>query len=767
LQISAEHLNLNLTPFCDFPVLKKYSHILFPLALSVLSLGAPAQQLYSVTGRVIENHTSEPLTGAHAVLRTHSLFWGVITDDNGYFKIENVPAGIYELSVSFMGYEKLIKEVEISAGNLSFPALKMTESSTTISTVEVKGSRSENDEPQNPMAVASARSFEIETTERYAASMSDPGRLALSFAGVRGQSDIVNGIIVRGNAPKGVLWRVEGIDVPDPNHFSQEGYGGGAVCMISGNIIGTSDFFTGAFPAQYGNAMSAVFDINLRKGDISRRHYYLQAGMLGFEGGMEGPFITGKNSSYLINYRYSTLKLFEKIGFDVGNTISTYQDLNFKFNFPASRAGTISVFGIGGMSELVNYNQRRRKTNEKTKSYDMAAVGFSHDYSLNKKNHLRSVVSVSANRETLDKDELYTGSLVVPSYRMSASNMFFRGMTELNTHISSRTSLVSGLMASGIRFKLNDVFDFTKSTGEYKNSEITYLLQGHSQVKYSLSEKWTFLAGLHLLFFGYNHHYAIEPRTGIKYQINKKNGLYLAAGLHSRLESLACYMVEDPWQATQPNRNLNFTRAAHVVLGYEVTPAEHVKVKTEFYYQYLFDVPISTDEGSYFSMLNFQARYTTMKLINDGLGKNYGIELTVEKSFSHNYYLLANGSLFSSEYYAADGVWRNTRYNTNFVTSLTGGKDFPFGKVKKSWTFGANARILWAGGERTEQSLFEEQISNYFRLDTRVSLSRKRERVTWLFAIDIQNTTNRTNENTLEDIKPTGILPVLSFRVEL
>lgn len=727
-----------------------------------------AQQSPSVTGRVIDKTTGEPLPGASVVLQSNGGLSGDVTDDLGVFKIENAAPGKYVLKISSLGYETLtVPEVEISQGLNSIPPVRLSPSSTAIDEVVVKSGSKDDGEPQNPMAVASAKSFTIETTERYAASLRDPSRLVLSFAGVKGQSDIANGIVVRGNAPKGVLWRVEGVDVPDPNHFSQEGYGGGAVCMMSGQVIGKSDFYTGAFPAQYGNAMSAVFDISLREGKTDRTHYYLQAGMMGFEGGIEGPFNKEKNSSYLVNYRYSTLKLFERIGFDIGNTISTYQDLNFKLSFPTGKSGAFSVFGIGGMSEVVAIQQKTRKKNEKSKSYDMATVGVSHSYSLNAKNHLRSTVAFSANRETLDKDEHYNVGNTLPAYRTGASNMFLRGVVELHSHLSSRTSMVSGMRLSGIRFNIDDIWDISKIKGTYRNADITYLLQAYSEVKYSLSEKWTALAGLHALYFGYNHNYAIEPRGGINYQLNKKHSLFLAAGLHSRLESFACYMIEDPFTSEQPNRELGMTRAVHVVFGLEAKPVNDLKIKTELYYQYLFNVPVSADENSSFSMLNFQERYTTMELVNNGLGKNYGAELTIEKMFSRNYYVLANGSLFNSIYYAADGLWRNTRFNANYIVSLTTGKDFPFGRMKKSWVFGLNARMLWDGGERKWKTEYEEQYKDYFRLDTRASIARKRERTKWMLAVDVQNTTNRKNESSLEEIKPMGILPVLTFRVEM
>ena len=188
--------------------------------------------------------------------------------------------------------------------------------------------KEEKNRAQNDLALVSARGFSVEETQRYAGSFDDPGRMAQSYAGVAAGDDGSNELVVRGNSPRGVLWKMEGMEIPNPNHFSEQGSGGGAISMLKGGMMANSDFYTGAFPAEYGNAASGVFDINLRKGNNQKREYAAQIGLLGVEGAMEGPFKAGYEGSYLVNYRYSTLDMLRAIGIDVvGDQVPVFQGL--------------------------------------------------------------------------------------------------------------------------------------------------------------------------------------------------------------------------------------------------------------------------------------------------------------------------------------------------------------------------------------------------------------------------------------------------------
>lgn len=155
-----------------------------------------------------------------------------------------------------------------------------------------------------------------------------------NYTGVVYAGDSRNDIVIRGNSPMGLLWRLDGVEIPNPNHFAALGTTGGAISIINNNLLTNSDFFTGAFPAEYGNATDGVFDLKLRSGNNENREYVFQVGLNGFELGAEGPFSKNAEASYLINYRYSTYALLHAIGIETGEGSSTpfYQDLPFKLD---------------------------------------------------------------------------------------------------------------------------------------------------------------------------------------------------------------------------------------------------------------------------------------------------------------------------------------------------------------------------------------------------------------------------------------------------
>ena len=232
--------------------------------------------------------------------------------------------------------------------------MKLEEKINNIGEVVVKAS-AKKAEAQNELAMVSARTFSVEETERFAGSLGDPARMVANYAGVMTQNDSRNDIIIRGNSPSGVLWRMEGIEIPNPNHFGAQGTTGGPVSMVNNNLLTNSDFLTGAFPAEYGNALAGAFDLNLRSGNSTEHEFTGQVGFNGFELGAEGPLLklkNGQNASYLANYRYSTLEVIDKMGFNVGTgaAIPEYQDITFLVDVPGTKTGRIKLFGLWGKS---------------------------------------------------------------------------------------------------------------------------------------------------------------------------------------------------------------------------------------------------------------------------------------------------------------------------------------------------------------------------------------------------------------------------------
>ncbi len=780
---------------------KTLSLILFSIFLVKAS---EAQDLVQVVrGKVVDQQSGSPIVGANVIILGTSPLLGATTNVDGQFRISNVPLGRQNIKVSFIGYEESnLPEVLVSTGKEVVLTISLRESFVAMDEIVIRASDQEKGKPLNDMALISAQSFSVEETSRYAATFDDPARAALSLPGVTGGGDDgTNEIVIRGNSPRGVLWRIEGVEVPNPNHFAEEGSSAGAVSMLSNNMLSNSDFFTGAFPAEYGNALSGVFDINLRQGNNETREYAFQAGLLGLAFAAEGPFSKNSKGSYLVNYRYSTVDLFDKIGVEViaENEAVTFQDFSFKFHLPTKNLGTFSLWGVGGASDY------RYKANPEDGDYfdedsqnRMGAFGLSNIFYFNENTYLKSILSYSILKNRFLEDSL--------SQRIDTDDSFnhdaLRASILLNQKFNSRNTLKSGIILSQLGYDLTSKdrnFRTNELVTEVATEGSTQLVQLYSQWQHRLKENLIVNSGLHFSYFALNGNTSIEPRASFRWQFKSNQAITGGFGIHSRLEPISLYLAQDQLEdgsTVQPNKNLNMTKAAHYVIGYEMNLKPDLKLKSEIYYQSLFDVPIRPDFVTapwerIASALNSRDGYTTDTLVNNGSGRNYGIELTLEKYFTNNYYFLITGSVFESKYKGAENVERNTRFNSNHVANIIVGKEFKVGKAGNN-TIGVNARVIWSGGQRTipinlEASIaegrtvyewnrpFEEKLPNYFRMDIGLRYRKNKPNHASIIALNVQNFTGRYNvldqyfsrsTGTIRTDEQLGLFPNISYRIE-
>ncbi len=779
----------------------RFVRFLLILTMSVFAAETVySQQLTQVVrGTVVDQDSKIPLIGATVVVVGSDPILGSSTDVDGRFSIANVPVGRCDLVVQYLGYEpRSVQQVNVGSGKEVVLQIEMLESAEQLEEVVVSGKK-DPAQPNNEMALVSTRSFSLEQSERFAASMNDPGRMALSFAGVNLTDDVTNEISIRGNSPKGLLWRLEGVEIPIPNHFNIDGLYAGNVSILSNNLLDRSDFSTGAFPAEYGNALSGVYDLRLRAGNDQRREYTVQVGFLGLEASAEGPFIKGKRSSYLVNYRYSTLGLFKAVGADLGGDLNTgFQDLNMKLHFPTEKLGTFSAFLVGGLSDA-GYTAERdssrwrsgwdQKRVEEVYKNHFVATGIAHRYIFNEKNYMNTTLAYTQSGNNLLHSYLTDSLQLLDYWTYDVQNRAIRLSSQFNTKFNAKHNLRYGFNYNRLIFSLEDRWregwgDFYQAKGNAN------FYQLYAQHRYRINGNITFTAGLHTSYFDANGKFSVEPRLAFDWRFAPKHKLALGFGMHSRQESLAFYFVEDGNGSGQLNRYLDNSRAIHVVLGYDFQILKNLNMHVETYYQYLYGIPVRRKPND-FSSINDNDAYEKRALVNDGLGTNYGLELTLEKSFSQNYYVLFTGSLYNSIYQGSDNIWRNTRYNGNYITSLTAGKDFRVGKKGKN-VIGVNTKLFYAGGRRVtpidleasieegrevldETRILEGRVPDYFRMDLRVHFKHNLRKLAWEVSVDIQNTTNRKNvikqkydpgSESIEARYQQGIIPVLRFRVE-
>ncbi len=776
------------------------------IAFALLFNQASAQNLtQTIRGNVTDVISQAPLPFSTIVMLNSDPVIGTVADINGTFQLSNIPVGKQNLKITCLGYkEQFVQNIVVSSGKEVVLSIALEENIIQGKEVVITG-KIEKNKPLNEFTTVSGRTFSVEETQKYAAAVNDPARMSTAFAGVISTDDGNNSIAIRGNSPNGLLWRMEGVEIPNPNHFSGVATSGGGISILSSQLLTNSDFITGAFAAEYGNALSGVFDMKLRKGNNQKTERTIQLGVLGTDVAIEGPFKKGYNGSYLVNYRYSTLSVIEKLGVSLGGATTTFQDLSFNVFLPTKKSGNFSLFGFGGLSKQY-YNAEKDsmkwENNYDRYSWDFksntGAAGLSHFIQLNNQTYLKNTILASGTSKFYEED------LIDDAYKAKSQGFHQDDQNKislssiLTKKFDARNSIKVGIVVSSQFYNLektspNETTDIIETNLHDKGNGLT--LQSFVQWNFKATEKLTLNTGLHSLVFVDNNTYSLEPRLSFKYDLNSSQSVSLGYGLHQQTQALGVYLgrkAKEDGTYTQLNKNLGFSKAHHIVLGYDRSITEFLRVKVEGYYQSLFDIPVSTDTGKTFSMLNNESGYYTDPLVNDGRGRNYGIELTVEQFLHHDFYCLLSSSLYNSEYKATNNKWYDTRFNGNFALSLTGGKEFKTGKGFGNRIIGINIKSVYAGGLRNtpidyEASVlkgetqyidsrpFDSQAPNYFRMDTKISVKRNRPKSTTTWSLDLQNATNRKNvygeyydplTGKTKTAYQAPLIPVLSYRID-
>lgn len=755
--------------------------LVYFLFFSFLSYTLLAQTLsQTVKGTVVDKQSQSPLPGAIVQVLGSQPLLGAACGSEGEFRINNVPLGRWQIKIQYLGYKEKIVTIVLNAGKESVLTVELEENVVQAEEVTVTAEEDKT-KTNNKMSTVSARVFSAEEAARYAGSRNDPARMAANFAGVSGTNDSRNDIIIRGNSPSGILWRLNGLDIPNPNHFGNAGSTGGPISILNNNTLDNSDFMTGAFAADYGNATSGVFDLRMRKGNADKHEFLAQIGFNGFELGAEGPFKKGKNASFMINYRYSTLSVFKALNIDFGTgaAVPQYQDLTFKMDFATRKAGKFSWWGIGGLS-YVALLESDKKAGQDLYGFsardtyfrsNVGASGFSHTYLFKNNAYIRTNLGISANVNLIQADRIdssfHTPKNLKPEYRQDTRNIKYSINSTYNKKFNSRDFFNTGFYFDVMQTLFVDSNDFFFGNNTFVTlrnySGTTALVRAFAQWQHRFNDKLMITGGLNNQFLLLNKSEALEPRLGLRYNITTKQSLSFGAGLHSQMQPMYLYFASDTagGLSAETNRQLDFTRAAHAVIAYDRTLGNNFRIKSEIYYQYIYRAPVR-DQPGYFSALNLGADFTSPNvshLVSRGTGHNYGLELTLEKFYSKGYYVLFTSSFFESKYRGSDQVLRNTAFNGNYVMNLLGGKEI---KIGERHTLSLDLRGTYSGGKRyTEIDLaasiaakqeilktnqaYAMQYSPYFRIDVKPGYRYNSKHLTHEFSIDIQNITRHLN----------------------
>ncbi len=781
--------------------------ILFFTLFIFYSFSFFAQNLtQTIRGTVLDKETQTSLPGAIVMCAKNNdtiVIAHTTTETDGTFRLTQIPIGRIDIIVKLTGYyPAVLKGIVLTSAKETVLNIELEEQINQTEVIVVEGNS--KDQVNNEMALISTRTFSIDETSRYAGSRDDPARMASNFAGARGGDDSRNDIIIRGNTPLGVLWRYEGIDIPNPNHFALFGSTGGSVSMLNNKVLANSDFMTGAFTADYGNAISAAFDVRMRNGNNEKYEFSGQLGVLGTELLAEGPFKKAKKASFLINYRYSTLQVLEQLGIPFGvSGTPYYQDITFKLNMPTKK-GVWTVFNLAGKSDIAILESKRdtndwtfgRAGRDQYFGSRMGVLGISRLQHITEKTYLKCILAVSGSSMYSRHDTINNpiDKKTAPNYR----NNFWQAKQDvhafLHHKISAKHNIRAGIITTIWKLHLIDSSYFGGTRNRFVTETnfqgITALQQSYVLFKSRLTEQVTTSIGVHQQFFMYTQENVIEPRASMQWQFKPKHSLRVGYGLHHQLQPVYIYFqTNDAGDFVQ--KNLKMSRSHHVIAGYEWKINMASRLRIETYYQALSQIPVSDTSSSY-SLLNFGANFRFIapptQLVNKGLGRNYGIEFTYERFFYKGYYALSTLTLYRSEYQGSDKVWRHTAFDGTYTSNALAGKEWKIGK-QKTTILGIGGRISVAGGMRyspldtaksrikrdaviIDELAYSLQFPMYKRVDVRISIQKNMKKVTHKFSFDaanvfnFQNILTQTYDATTNQVRneyQLGFFPVINY----
>jgi hypothetical protein len=478
------------------------------------------------------------------------------------------------------------------------------------------------------------------------------------------------------------------------------------------------------------------------------------------------------------------------VSFGTGTAVPKYKDFSMKVNLPTKKAGSFSLFSIGGSSKIEFFDSQRDTAEidfyggegwDLRNGSDMIVAGINHLISINKTSFVKSSLAFSYHKYYVktdsvvpDKDE------IVPYYRSDFKENRLLFSTFFKKRVNIRNNFQAGL---NVNVYFSDLHDSIFNAAQHKfDTRTNYmgnasLLRPYIAWQFKWAEKIVINAGLHYQFYTYNNTSSLEPRFGVNYLFGPHAKLSFGYGLHSQILPTTLYNRETYIGPTendykQMNHDLEMVKSHHFVLGYDWNITNHLRLKAETYYQYIFDAAVNANLEDDYSSLNQGADFyywnpDTLK--SSGTGRNYGLELTLEQFLNKGLYFLFTGSLFDSKYKGSDGIEHNTAYNSNFVTNGLVGKEWELHKNSsnqklrlKQRFIGIDLKVNWAGGRRytpidEEQSkierrpvyykdqIYESRHPNYFRTDVKVFYKINTKKYNYEMAIDVQNVFNIQN----------------------
>ena len=738
--------------------------ILLLLLFSSFSSWAQRNELNAgiITGTVRDVLTNETLPGVSVNIIGTTL--ATKTDTAGVYRFKNIKPGLYNIQFSYVGYKKKT-QFDVQVGNARPAVLDVSLEMEASALGEVKINAPLFIKPvESPVSLRTVGATEI---KRVPGGNRDISRAIQSLPGVAAPVSFRNDIIIRGGSPSENRFYLDGVEIPNINHFTTQGASGGPVGMINVDFIKEVDFYSGAFPANRGNMLSSVFEFRQKDGRSDKFSPTLTLGATDLAATLEGPL--GDKTTFLTSYRYSYLQgLFKVLGLPF---LPAYQDYQFKIKHKINPKNELTLIGLGAIDRF--------------------------------KLNLSSADDTEASQYLVDnlpvnEQDNYTVGLTYKNFRAKGNSLLVISRNYLNNRAEKfqnndesklqTLDYQSKEIENKIRFENNSLlgpykinFGAGVETGEYNTNTIQILPLGSEiytsaidLVKYGLfaqisrsvfADKVNLSFGLRADANTFNDQMnnlakTISPRLSATYNINEKLSINANAGIYYQMPT---YTLLGYRQGNGPllNTNAQYIQSQQAVLGFEYNTLEDTRFTIEGFYKYYDRYPMVRELGVDVPLANLGADFGVngnRQLTGFTQGRSYGLELLTQRRLKKGFYGIASLTLFRSEFQDNTQTFVQTSWNNRYIISMTGGKILP-----KNWEIGTRFRFsggspytpydLEASSLKSNFDTFPQGISdfnrlnqnllaNFYQLDLRIDKKYPFKNFSLNVFFDVQNVTN-------------------------
>lgn len=743
-------------------------------------------QVGEIMGRVVQKSNLQPLIGVNVEIQDTTI--GAVTDMDGYYKIEKIPVGIYIIKISYIGFEtRIIPNVMIKTNKPAYVNAEMTEQVIESETITVTTGYFEQPED----APVSVQSLSYEEIRRAAGSYEDVSRMLQNFPGVNLTSDDRNDLVIRGGSPSEVLFTLDEIEIPNPNHFGTQGATGGPVTMLSNEFVEKIQFMSGAFNATYGHKLSGSMDIQMREGNREGFSGKIDLGVSGAGGFIEGP-LNNKKGSYLFGIHRSYLDLFEgvldygglpvytnaqgKLVYDFNNN----QQFNFLFiggddyiemdhevdvdDYTLAQTDTVTYSDVDFRSRQYTVGATLRSIlGENFYTYLIASHSYNHFYTDINEVDIAGF-HIDGDDKLTDKSEILKNN----SYDNTSTEQVSTIKLKTNWNAHKNSLLTTGIYSNFNQYKHEIIYNPTHPDevnyyGQLPNPFVVTIKEdpvakygSFLNLRQRLMDRLVVNLGIRYDYYDLLKEGNFSPRLNFKYTISERLDVHAGTGRYFQ-------NPEFVWITSDlANKDiLTDFRCDHYVVGFNYLLSPSTKFSVEVYHKEYFDYPVVADSGySMVSMANSGAVYGSSndynKLISKGKGKATGIDLMVHKKLTDKLYGLVSFSYSEIKHKALDGIFRPGDFDNKYVFNILGGY-----RLSKAWEF--SARWRYAGGrpytpydqdistasgigQLDLNRINEKRYKPYHRLDIRMDHRSFYKWGTWIEYITIDNVYNRDND---------------------